>query len=170
MGHLGFRERRQLKREIRRDLVELRRLYPELSDEEFEAKAEAYIREEYEGIDPDNLKLILEFLKEVLPLILSLFGVLLLCLFVMPERASAEPPMFVGFATAPVMAGEADAATTLAADVCVDGSCGPVRQTLQAISVRATVERIRARQPVRGFLSAVRSRSLGLRCRGGGCR
>lgn len=83
----------KLRREIRRDLIALRRENRHLSDAEFADMAEQFVRDEYEGVDPDNLKLILNFLRELLPIILELLPlliVLLLSMTIIPQATGSD--------------------------------------------------------------------------------
>lgn len=70
---MGPRLERMLKRRIWRDLLDLRRAHRDVTADEFERLAREHIESEYEGISPENLKLILQFLIEILPIIIALF-------------------------------------------------------------------------------------------------
>lgn len=67
------RERRRLRREVRGDLFQLRRDNPELGRKAFQNLAEQQLARDFDGIDPDTWKLILQIIKELLPLIMLLF-------------------------------------------------------------------------------------------------
>lgn len=96
MGKLGWLARVKLKAQIRRELIALRAENRQLDDDEFRALAEDYIRNEYEveGIDPDNLRMILDFLREILPIILELFLVLLVMAVFCPNITEATEGEF----------------------------------------------------------------------------
>lgn len=90
---MNWLEQWKLRREIRRDLIALRRENRHLSDAEFADLAEEFVREEYAGIDPENFKLLLDFLRELLPIILQLLPlliVLLLSLMLVPQSTAGD--------------------------------------------------------------------------------
>ena len=70
---LTRKQERLMRREIRRDLIDLRMSNLDATSAEFEQLARAQVEEEYDGIDPETLAQLIEIMLKLLPLILLLF-------------------------------------------------------------------------------------------------
>lgn len=71
---MSIRERWQLRRQLRDDLLDLRRANMGLSNDEFRRLALEEAGERFSGINQDRLQEIIAIILELLPLILRLFS------------------------------------------------------------------------------------------------
>lgn len=61
-----------LQAQIFREAIQFRRDNRHLDEEQFRIEAKEHFKELFAGIDPDNLRLILEFLEKIIPLLMQL--------------------------------------------------------------------------------------------------
>ena len=78
---LSRRERRALRRDVRREMISFRRENPDMSNKEFKKAVTEHLEDVYEaeasdgepGIDPEVWERILEIITQLLPIILKIF-------------------------------------------------------------------------------------------------